>query len=390
MTFRAQARTQSKPSKQAPLPLPSELRLPAIEIRQGPRRKLYAFSVDGKLITQFSTVSRIKRQEGEIEGYQRPEQIAHIDEIKNYIESSDPLLPNAVVIAFDKSVRFEPWQDGPSTDYSRAGELVIPVDPNVPEHRRPGFIVDGQQRIAAIREADIGMFPVCATAFIAGSIREQTEQFILVNSTKPLPKGLIHELLPETDAMLPIQLERRRLPAQLVTRLNETPTSPLYRAVKTATNPEGRVKDNSLLRIIENSLSDGVLYVYRDVRGSNHDIKTMYEILADFFTAVCEVFPEAWELPPKKSRLTHGAGIAGLGFLMDSIAHRVGLRKRPTKVQFAEDLAKMQDVCHWTDGFWDFGPGRTKRWDELQNTTKDIDALVRYLAAHYKAVVVVR
>ena len=32
--------------------------------------------------------------------------------------------------------------------------------------------------------------------------KEQTEQFILVNSTKPLPKGLIYELLPGTEATL--------------------------------------------------------------------------------------------------------------------------------------------------------------------------------------------
>ncbi len=387
MTFRKGHQPHKTPPKPSKTPTRSEvthLRLPAIEIQQGPKRRLYAFSVDGKLISEFSTVSRIKRTNGDIDGYQRPEQIAHIDEIKNYIESSDPLLPNAVVIAFDKTVRFEVWRDGPSTAYSRAGELVVPLDPSIPEHRRPGFIVDGQQRIAAIREADIGAFPLCATAFIAGSIREQTEQFILVNSTKPLPKGLIHELLPETDAMLPLQLERRRLPAQLVTRLNETPTSPLYRAVKTATNPEGRIKDNSLLKVIENSLSDGILYVFRDPKGDAHDIDSMYRVLCDFFLAVREVFPDAWDLPPKKSRLTHGAGIAGLGYLMDSIAHRVGLRKRPTRAQFAGDLAKMDPVCHWTDGFWDLGPGRTKKWDELQNTTKDIDALVRYLASNYK------
>ena len=196
----------------------TELRLPAIEIQQGPRR-LYAFSVDGKLISQFATVSRVKRTEGDLEGYQRPEQLAHIEQIQNYIESPDPLLPNAIVIAFDSSVRFVPAKVGPATEYSRTGELVIALDPSVPAHLRPGFIVDGQQRVAAIRDAEVESFPLCATGFIAQNIREQTEQFILVNSTKPLPKGLIHELLPETDAMLPLQLERRRLPAMLVTRL---------------------------------------------------------------------------------------------------------------------------------------------------------------------------
>lgn len=361
------------------------LRLPAIEIKQAPKLRLYAFSVDGKRIPDFATVSRIRRShEGILAGYQRPEQVAHIDQIRSYIESDSPLLPNAVVIAFDKSVRFEPSSEGPRNAHSRVGELVIPIDPTLPDHEKPGFIVDGQQRVAAIREADRTHFPICATAFIAVDIREQTEQFILVNSTKPLPKGLIHELLPSTDAMLPLQLERRRLPAILVTRLNEDSKSPLYRAIKTATNPEGRVKDNSMLRIVENSLSDGALYVHRDDKGHNHDVDSMVRVLSDFFFAVRAVFPDEWDLPPRRSRLTHGVGIAGMGFLMDSIAHRIGVRKRPTKAHFQKDLDGMRDACHWTDGSWDFGPGRQRRWDELQNTTKDIESLIRYLSAQYK------
>ena len=53
---------------------------------------------------------------------------------------------------------------------------------------------------------------------------EQRSQFILVNSTKPLPKGLIHELLPVTPAEdLPLPLLKRRYPAQLLDRLNYDP-----------------------------------------------------------------------------------------------------------------------------------------------------------------------
>ncbi len=360
----------------------TELRLPAIEIKQG-KRRLYTFSVDGKLIGQFATVSRVKREEGDLTGYQRPEQLAHIDEIRTFIESESPMLPNAVVIAFDKSVRFEADSAGPKNAYARTGEIVVPLDPSRADHERPGFIVDGQQRVAAIREASVKSFPICVSSFIAGSVREQTEQFILVNSTKPLPKGLIYELLPSTDALLPLQLERRKLPSTLVTMLNNRDGSPLYRSIKTATNPDGHVKDNSLLRLIEHSLSDGVLYVFRVRDGGLPDVEAMYRVLSDFFRAVIHTWPEAWKLPPKKSRLTHGAGIAGLGFLMDSIAHRHGLRKIPSKGQFAADLAAMKPDCHWTEGYWDFG-SRKPRWDELQNTPKDIEAVVQYLAARFK------
>ena len=100
------------------------------------------------------------------------------------------------------------------------GELVIPVDEALDESEKPGWLVDGQQRSAAIRDADLAEFPVAAVAFIASGPEEQRSQFILVNNTKPLPKGLIHELLPDTVGQLPIQYARKQLPATLMIRLN--------------------------------------------------------------------------------------------------------------------------------------------------------------------------
>jgi DGQHR domain-containing protein len=362
----------------------THLRLPAIETRQG-NRALYAFSVDGKLIDDFATVSRVARDGKDLAGYQRPEQLAHIDEIRAYIESDGALLPNAIVIAFDRRVRFEPSTNGPKAPNTRSGHLVVPVDKSLPSHKRAGFIVDGQQRVAAIRNAEVRGFPVYATAFIASGIHEQLEQFILVNSTKPLPKGLIYELLPRTAGVLPLALERRRLPAVLVTLLNEEPTSPLYHSIRTATNPEGRIKDNSLLRAFERSLSDGALHRFRGTSADeSHDLEGMYRLSAAFFAAVREVFPEEWELPPKRSRLTHGAGIAALGSLMDEIAHRIGERRLPQKKDFVTDLRLVAPACHWTSGRWELGSGSAVAWDDLQNTTSHIEALVKYFAVQYR------
>src|SRR5438034_4201688 len=193
----------------------SELRLPSIEVQQSPGRVLYTFAVEGKVIPTFATISRIRRQDGAVQGYQRPEVLAHISEIRKYLEGPSPMIPNAVVIAFDSRVRFESDQSGSCVGYTRSGTLVIPMDPAALEDEKPGFIVDGQQRLAAIREANLTSFPTCVTAFITDNVCEQTEQFILVNSTKPLPKGLIYELLPSTQGVLPTQLEKRRLPALL-------------------------------------------------------------------------------------------------------------------------------------------------------------------------------
>jgi DGQHR domain-containing protein len=367
----------------------TEIRLPAIEVKQGPGRTLYTFAVDGKIVHRFATISRVARAgTGELTGYQRPEVLSHIGDIRTYIESESPMIPNAVVLAFDSRVRFEPAKKGASSTYSRAGELVIPLDDDAPPEERPAFVVDGQQRLAAIRDAEVDSFPICASAFITDDVREQTEQFILVNSTKPLPKGLIYELLPGTEASLPPLLLKRRLPAYLLTRLNNDENSPLKGRIQTATNPGGIIKDNSILKMLENSLAEGLLYRLRVGLGAEWtELEPLLGVLHSFWRAVALVFDDAWGLPPKRSRLMHGAGVVSLGLLMDAIGDRLRSRGEITEAMFRKDLLPLKPLCRWVDGYWDFGPGQQRKWNEIQNTSKDMQLLANFLLVQYKALV---
>src|SRR3954452_19826137 len=123
---------------------PEELRLPALEIRQGDRR-LYQFALDGKRLHEISTVSRIRRgDEGEIAGYQRPEVLRHVRAIRSYLESPRALMPNALVIAFDSRVRFEPAPGVAADDDSAVGTVIIPVANDITDSNDPpGWVVDG-------------------------------------------------------------------------------------------------------------------------------------------------------------------------------------------------------------------------------------------------------
>lgn len=361
-----------------------ELRLPALQVRQGTNRVLYSFAVDGKQLPQFSTVSRIHRDpDAGVQGYQRPEVLSHIAAIRKYLESEDPMIPNAIVIAFDKRVVFEP--SGPSDGYARSGVLVIPLDPHWPDEDKPGWVVDGQQRSAAIREACVDTFPICVTAFITDSDAEQRSQFILVNSTKPLPKGLIHELLPSTVGALPVALQLRRFPATLLERLNYDEDSPLEQLIQTPTTPHGVIKDNSILRMLENSLSDGALYQFRHAGTERGDGESMLALLKDFWVAVRNTFPSAWAQAPRRSRLMHGVGVTSMGFLMDAITERYAHLRVPSTEDFEYDLYEIADLCHWTDGTWRFDPEHHRKWNDLQNTPRDIQLLTNYLVGEYRA-----
>jgi DGQHR domain-containing protein len=364
----------------------SQLVLPAVEVTQGEGRILYSFAVDGKMLPQFAAISRISRPDGtDVDGYQRPEVLSHISGIRKYIESEAPLIPNAVVLAFDKRVSFIP-SNSKDSSFSRLGHLKIPLQSSWTEQEKPAWVVDGQQRIAAIREARIGSFPICVTAFKAESVQEQREQFILVNSAKPLSKGLIYELLPTTQMLLPDMLEKRRFPSMLLNRLNYDPDSPLRLRIKTATNQEGVIQDNSVLKMIEHSLSDGALYQYRGPNGEG-DVEAMLSLLKTYWSGVARVFRDAWELPPNRSRLVHGAGIVSMGFVMDAIVDRHHDQSSITIDHYISDLEGMARFCRWTNGYWDFGGNVTRKWNEIQNTTKDIRLLANYLLLQYRTTV---
>lgn len=358
------------------------LRLPAIEVRQG-SGLLYSFAVDGKIVPNFASISRIRRHGIELEGYQRPEVHAHIGEIRDYIDGENPLIPNAIVIAFDSTVHFEPAPDAHKSPWSRTGTLVIPIDDDTRKEDKPGFVVDGQQRLAAIRDARRESFPICVTAFITNDLKQQTEQFILVNSTKPLPKGLIYELLPSTTTTLPARLRKRRLPSYLLDRLNRDQTSPFAGLIQTPTMPEGVIKDNSVLRMLENSLTDGVLYRLRD-EDQSKALTDMLTVLNSYWAAVRDVFKDDWGLPPRRSRLMHGAGIVSMGFVMDAIAERHRGRGLPSTAVFTKDLAPLKKVCKWTNGAWHFSEGEQRKWNEVQNTSRDIQMLSKLLVVEYR------
>jgi DGQHR domain-containing protein len=398
------------------------LEVPAIAIRQAGKRHLYAFAVDGKRLHDFAQISRLGRDAGEkIAGYQRPEVISHIAEIRNYLESEEPMLPNAIVVAFNSRVQFKPLNGGRSDSAPIHGYLSIPTDVDS-EGVKAGWIVDGQQRAAAIRDAKLEGFPVFVTGFITDSVAEQREQFILVNSTKPLPKGLIYELLPGTDVQLATHLQKRRFPAYLLERLNYDSRSPLHLAIQTPTNPfvdfsarngrgfnkgktakapekrdgdkdpgtakiQGFIKDNSILRMLENSLHDGALYRCRLQADGEMDTERMLELLFNFWRAVADVFCDAWGKPPTRSRLTHGVGIVSMGHVMDAIADRFRSKGIPTVDEFAADLTSLSPLCSWTDGYWNFGQSNQRKWNEIQNTSKDIQLVANYLLVNYRRLV---
>jgi hypothetical protein len=80
----------------------------------------------------------------------------------------------------------------------------------------------------------------------------------------------------------------------------------------------------------------------------------------------------------------HGAGIAAMGFLMDAISDRFLPRRYPSRTEFLRDVVELTPSCRWTSGYWDF-PAIPRKWNDLQNTPRDVQLLTDFLLSEYEA-----
>jgi len=342
-------------------------RFKAIKADQAVGHDLFTFAATPEQILSFAEIERVGRNDkGQIKGFQRHQIASHIKEIRDYLGRADALLPNAIIVAF---------VDGASVR-SVDNEIVeVAIDT---KSGKPGFVVDGQQRLTALSGISKPGFQVFVSALICKDYNELRQQFVLINNTRPLPKTLIYELLPEIEG-LPERFTSRKLAARIVDRLNFTKGSALYGEIRQHTNPKGVISDTAVQKLIMNSTSDGA------VRGFIRDGDTeerAFNLVSNFFLAVREVFGPEWEgMSPKTSRLRHGAGIVAMGYVMELLHSTEGAE---TQSDFVPGLTILKDYTAWTSGRWPLTEYDERNWNGIQNTPTDIDLLTNYLVRSLK------
>lgn len=339
-----------------------KLKFPSLTPAQSTSAKVAFFVATVQEVARIAKIDRLSRaDDGTPSGFQRPQIAGHIREIGDYLARPDAILANPIVLGF---------VDGAAVKKSRSGQTELVVDIR---HGAPGWIVDGQQRFSALTEIGRSDFQVPVSAFICASEEELRRQFILINNTRPLPKGLIYELLPNVDG-LPGRYASRTEAARLVELLNYTPSSSLKGMIHGQTNPHGIIKDTILQRLLMNSLSDGALRLFRE--DSSRLETDGVDLISEYFHAVRHVFHDAWhEQTAKTSRLVHGVGITAMGFVMEYIHSSTGATRRE---HFVQPLAALRSSTAWTEGEWEFGTER-RRWNNLQNVSSDSKLLSFFL-----------
>ena len=348
----------------------------AVRLRQA-GHDLYIFSLPGNLLLEVAEISRLERDAtGEIEGYQRGEIRTHVRDIAAYLEGGDVLFPNPILLAFGPEVRFTASR-GPEpkglVGEADAGTLRIWAG----TEPRAGWIVDGQQRALALaRTGSTLAIPI--VAFISADVGLHREQFVLVNKARPLPRALVDVLLPGIDAaVLPRDLSPRKVPSALVEALNTHRDSPLRGLVRRPGSEGGVISDQALARAIRRSIASplGALSPYGRPGGT--DVAAMYTLLSGFWSAVRDTFPDAWGLPPDKSRLMHAAGIEVMSYLMDRVLGRPEAARDPRTAARAA-LERVAPHCCWTNGRWE---ELNLAWNEVECTPRSVarlrDLLIR-------------
>lgn len=365
------------------------IRRQALRVEQTHHRPVYLFALTGEELLRVAEISRISRDStGKLAGYQRAAVRRHIRNIVEYLDSDEALFPNSLILALSPAVRFRethPWQTT-GGDFTTVGTLEIPLATN--GHVRPAWIVDGQQRALALSMTQRTQFPVPVSGFVVDDLGLQRDQFIRINSTKPLPRGLITELLPEIRSVLPKHLTTRRLAAMVCELLSTDPASPLYGLIRRTSMAPGTrrkavVTDTALIQMLEHSLATpaGCLFAYRNVATGAVDLAGIRALLFLYWKAVRDLFPDAWGLPPSRSRLMHGAGIRAMGRLMDRMMSTIDIHSRHARRIVISGLSRVQPACHWTGGSWRALGGL--RWNEVQNVPAHIRHLAEFLVMTY-------
>jgi DGQHR domain-containing protein len=176
-----------------------------VRARQSAEHEVVTITARASEVLTFAAISRAGRDsEGTLTGFQRPQIASHIRDIRDYLRTDRAVLPNSVVISFTEGIVIKPV---------KAGSPFVEVTINMAEES-PARVVDGQQRLTALSGLPDKDFEIFVSILVCKDEQEENEQFIRINSTRPLSKALLYELIPKAKD-LPRRLSDRGFAAAI-------------------------------------------------------------------------------------------------------------------------------------------------------------------------------
>lgn len=265
------------------------------------------------LLYAYSIVDILNEDTGE--GYQRPRNVAHSREFKDYIHKS-----KGSTIPLTFNLRGEPGKDwqvdiqNNSTGYAR---LMLNTD------TKPLSQVDCQHRLGELGDSDI---PLAFMAFIGLDLRTEMALFNIINSKA---KGLSSSLTDYHESNLLKNLADDAPHLYIARRLNDDSGSPWHLLIRYGGETNSGLKRRTSFRMIQKTISRFL----NDIDGERlGNVDSIYMLIAEYWWAIRRLFESDW-LNHRKSLLTKGIGLYSLMRLLPYL-----LRSHEYKLQTRDDF----------------------------------------------------
>ncbi len=299
----------------------------------------------------------------EFMGIQRELDSKRVADIKRYVRTLDPSFPTAIVLAVDEHcASFEQVDISPGTSGERSRVVRMTLK-NFPDrtddldpvlYRDIARIIDGQHRIAGLLGYDGPAFDLNVSIFVGADIATQASIFSTVNLAQTkVNKSLVYDLFSYAETPSP-----EKTCHEIAVVLDSEIKSPFYKRIKRlGVATEGRFTET----LSQAAFVKGLIpYISKDVlsdrdaakRGrpyphashpdlilrpyfvtGNDDI--IVDLLWNYFDAVRNKWPVAWDKTGRGWVLNKTAGYAGLmRFLKPSLAALSTKNSLPSRSDF--------------------------------------------------------
>jgi DGQHR domain-containing protein len=357
-----------------------KITIDAFEVKQ-PIGSFFCGVINAKKLREitYSDIRRLKNEEGreldDFIGIQRPLSDNRTKAIKKYISGPEATFPNSIIISInEKNVKWD----------SVNRKLIIKYADEI-EKKKIAKILDGQHRVSGFTndniefiddEDEVQNFGLIVTIFVEADLSTQANIFATVNLAQTkVNRSLVYDLE---------SLARSRSPEKtchdIAVLLNNKEKGPFYKRIKRLGVATKGVKNelltqasfvqNLLKLMTHDATSDRNYYLSQEKGGDqakNYELeKTNYEdaikyplrasflngedsVIANnvnnYFTAVQELWPNAWKKSNKDSSLNKTIGFIALARILKIILQEFykqsGLDE--TKVYTKEEFCEVLD-----------------------------------------------
>lgn len=332
----------------------SHIEFRCVEVVQ-PIGSFYVGSISHQdlLAISYADVRRLESRDLEkYLGIQRPLNPGRVSELEKYVGLVDATFPTSVILAIEQ---------GDAEFEEKTGLMRVKRSPSVAK------IIDGQHRIAGLEGYESGTFQLNVTIFIDMDIEDQAMVFSTINikHTK-VSKSLMYDLFEFAKSRSPQKT------CHTIARLaNKRDSSPFKGKIKILgvasstdeTITQAALVDRLMVYISRDPMTDRDMIrrgkklhhvdsnedkqlVFRNLFIDDEDAK-IFKILTNFFGAVQDQWPTAWNDVEVGSILNRTTGLTALMKLLRPAYNH--LRKPKSPLVSKDEFASLLAMCTLRD-----------------------------------------